>query len=180
MEPSLEQRILLILREKKWSQRALAKSARLSPNYVSSLLTRLRQDPTVTMDTPAVLGIAAAAGVSQEWLTTGQGEPWPTAPASDDDSLDPLRARRGWKKALDEAKGNPSPGVPEALYEEAGKLVIPGRALDAQLVRKAAELLLLTNASSRFPESEPAPASASTTRTPPRSASRLARKRPTG
>lgn len=54
------------------SARALAVAAGLSPGYIGTLTTRLRRKPEAGIDGAAAVKIARTAGVSLNWLLTGE------------------------------------------------------------------------------------------------------------
>lgn len=71
---TLEERIRFAARQKDWSLRQWSLRAGLSSGYLGSLVTRLGQGGEgkgVTKDT--IHKLAVAAGISEDWLTSGEG-----------------------------------------------------------------------------------------------------------
>lgn len=75
VQTSLEKRIELVLAKTGWSQRELSRRAGLGETHVGLILRAAKKNPTHSVELKTLQGIAAAAGVSLAWLSSGQGSP---------------------------------------------------------------------------------------------------------
>jgi hypothetical protein len=98
---TLEERInWLVEHRADGNQRELSRRAGLSPNYVGTLLTRLRKNPNAQVERDSLAALATAGGVSIDWLVVGTGEPERQVVL---DGGSPLRLLAGWAEALAQA-----------------------------------------------------------------------------
>ena len=108
----IAERIKWILQDKNISARQLSKDAGLTPVHVGKLLAR----GAARAGTETIAKIAAAAGVSSDWLLEGKGQPY--APASASESQTPINANLpGWSEAERAARARGT--VPAWAIEEA-------------------------------------------------------------
>jgi len=70
---SLLERIDQILQQRRWKQTDWSCAAGLKPNHLSVIVHRLRRQPDAGIDAHTAVALAKAAGVTAEWLTTGEG-----------------------------------------------------------------------------------------------------------
>lgn len=123
---TVAQRVRWVLQRTGWSQRELARRAGLSGSHISLIVTRLGED----VRPQTLKAIAVAAGVSEHWLLTGDGEPQPvvhiepsTGPASDEvdwravPSFDRLP---NWPQLMDGARGM-RPNHPDYVWQHLGQ-----------------------------------------------------------
>lgn len=75
VQTSLEKRIELVLAKTGWSQRELSRRAGLGETHVGLILRAAKKNPTHSVELKTLQGIAAAAGVSLAWLSSGEGGP---------------------------------------------------------------------------------------------------------
>jgi len=153
---TLEERIRWVLAQQGWIQRDWGPAAGLSESYVGRLLNRLQEDSDASLNADAAAALAKAAGVTTDWLTTGEGKPVPEAET-------PLVRRpvyrylENWAHAvIDACRRWPwlrkYPSVLEAAGETSA-LLIAGPAT-AELVLKTVNLLLETGDPDRIEEAE--------------------------
>lgn len=75
------------------SRAELSRRARLSSGYVSSTISKVRENPEFTPDLATLRALARAAGVSLRWLETGEGDPRDEPPEEDDPPRAPVRVQ---------------------------------------------------------------------------------------
>lgn len=98
---TLEERInWLVEHRADGNQRELSRKAGLSPNYVGTLLTRLRKNPAAQVEGDSLAALATAGEVSIDWLVAGAGEPNRRVEL---EAGSPLRMIAGWAEALVQA-----------------------------------------------------------------------------
>ena len=98
---TLEERInWLVEHRADGNQRELSRRAGLSPNYVGTLLTRLRKNPNAQVERDSLTALATAGGVSIDWLLVGSVDPERQVVL---DVGSPLRMLAGWADALVQA-----------------------------------------------------------------------------
>lgn len=72
---TLADRVQWILSTYQISGRELSRRSGLNEVHIGQFLARARKRPDAEMDTPTLRTIASAAGVSFDWLASGEGEP---------------------------------------------------------------------------------------------------------
>lgn len=83
---TLADRIRHVLEARRWSQRELARRASIAETHVNTLLRKLDRDPSASVESKTLQKIAQAAGVSMQWLLTGEGPGVADEPASESES----------------------------------------------------------------------------------------------
>lgn len=89
----LSERIQHVMTTRGLTARGWSDLALLTPTHVSGILRRLKEDPEATVEIETLAKLAAAAGVSFEWLATGAGNPTAVALNIPDDPKYPTRGR---------------------------------------------------------------------------------------
>lgn len=98
---TLEERInWLVEHRADGNQRELSRRAGLSPNYLGTLLTRLRKNPNAQVERDSLAALATGGRVSIDWLVNGSGDPDHQTVL---DVGSPLRLLAGWAEALVQA-----------------------------------------------------------------------------
>jgi|LNFM01.2.fsa_nt_gb transcriptional regulator with XRE-family HTH domain len=116
---TLESRILWLVEHRaEGSQRELSRRAGLSPNYIGTILTRLRKNANAQIEKDSLVALAKAGDVSLDWLMNGRGNPERETVL---DTGSPLRLIEGWRRSVDDAREKGS-FLPDWVWERAGEI----------------------------------------------------------
>jgi transcriptional regulator with XRE-family HTH domain len=116
---TLESRIMWLVEHRaEGSQRELSRRAGLSPNYIGTILTRLRKKPNAQIEKDSLVALATAGDVSLDWLLNGRGNPERETVL---DVGSPLRMADGWSAALSSARTKGA-FLPAWVWDRAGEI----------------------------------------------------------
>lgn len=116
---TLESRIVWLVEHRaEGSQRELSRRAGLSPNYIGTILTRLRKNPNAQIEKDSLVALAKAGDVSLDWLLNGRGNPERETVL---DVGSPLRLIEGWTQSVSDARAKGT-FLPAWVWDRAGEI----------------------------------------------------------